>query len=192
MQIPQQLSRGSGIKVHALNHGFEACNTENGLLSTEVVEVRAWSSKDSSYPLSSQTGKILYFWIWNVKSASYSSQFRNTVASVTPVSIQSHQLILTFFSTSKPSSVHLPIICVRPALPFSRMQTSELCESPSRNRTHPSVSLEPILLLQKPFSGILPVSGTDPSIHSAFKHVPCSLPPHPSFLLLLLLFCSKT
>lgn len=56
MKMAWQLSRGSGIKVHAPKHSSEAVNAENGLLSTDVGEVRGWSFKDFSRSLSYQMG----------------------------------------------------------------------------------------------------------------------------------------
>lgn len=61
MKMAWQLSRGSGIKVHAPKHSSEAVNAENGLLSTEVGEVRGWSFKDFSHSLSSQMGRFHLF-----------------------------------------------------------------------------------------------------------------------------------
>lgn len=70
IEMEQQMSQGSRIKVHAWKGSSGGSNAENGLLSTKMREVRRWSFKDFPHSLNSQMGCFIYFWICDVKPTS--------------------------------------------------------------------------------------------------------------------------
>lgn len=70
MKMAQQLSQGSGIKVHAPKHSFEAFNGENGLLSTEVEKLGDGVLKTFLILYLPRWAVSIYFWLCEVKSVS--------------------------------------------------------------------------------------------------------------------------
>lgn len=88
IEMAQQMSQGSRIKVHARKGSSGGSNAGNGLLSAKMREVRGWSFKDFPYSLSSQMGCFIYFWTHDVKPTRRCSHYSEIFASVTPVWIQ--------------------------------------------------------------------------------------------------------